>query len=262
MDQFGWPTRRKKAKKGKRVDSAEIPHSAENSSHLENNESGFQNETEEKTTDLLPSPVKDNELVKPEETLLGEEEIILNEEEQLILDREAEIREIEKGMTDLNELFRNVGRITSEQGSQLDSITENAAIVRNDGALLSTSREAEIEQQRRTQNKAAQRKFREKVREQRDRYAEDKVVEVGTQHKQGFKVKTEEDDGSGLSGLPWGSMSMRHVVADPGLSTLNPSTPGSGLKSELQTVEAGSGHIDEMDDEIDELLKEWTTVLG
>jgi t-SNARE complex subunit (syntaxin) len=46
-------------------------------------------------------------------------------QDSLIVEREAEIRNIEQGVTELNELFRDVAHIVSEQGEQLDIIGEN-----------------------------------------------------------------------------------------------------------------------------------------
>ncbi|KAH8821235.1 putative syntaxin PEP12 [Xylogone sp. PMI_703] len=46
-------------------------------------------------------------------------------QDSLIVEREAEIRNIEQGVTELNELFRDVAHIISEQGEQIDSIAQN-----------------------------------------------------------------------------------------------------------------------------------------
>lgn len=59
-------------------------------------------------------------------------------QDSLIVEREAEIRNIEQGVTELNELFRDVAHIVSEQGEQLDVISNNVENTRNDtsGAAL------------------------------------------------------------------------------------------------------------------------------
>lgn len=43
-------------------------------------------------------------------------------QDSLIVEREAEIRNIEQGVTELNELFRDVAHIVNEQGETLDVI--------------------------------------------------------------------------------------------------------------------------------------------
>lgn len=53
-------------------------------------------------------------------------------QESLIIEREAEIRNIEQGVTELNELFRDVAHIVSEQGEQLDTIANNVENTRDD----------------------------------------------------------------------------------------------------------------------------------
>ena len=46
-------------------------------------------------------------------------------QDSLIIEREAEIRNIEQGVTELNELFRDVAHIVHEQGETLDVIATN-----------------------------------------------------------------------------------------------------------------------------------------
>lgn len=53
-------------------------------------------------------------------------------QETLIIEREAEIRNIEQSVGELNELFRDVAHIVSEQGGQLDIISENVENVTHD----------------------------------------------------------------------------------------------------------------------------------
>ncbi|KAK3944165.1 hypothetical protein QBC46DRAFT_337896 [Diplogelasinospora grovesii] len=70
------------------------------------------------------------------------------------------------------------------------------------------------EERRRIQNRIAQRKFREKAREQKDRAqrdAQNQQYAGSSYHIPGPDEIT--NDGADLSGLPWGSLSMRHVVA-------------------------------------------------
>ena len=53
-------------------------------------------------------------------------------QESLIVEREAEIRNIEQGVTELNELFRDVAHIVTEQGEVLDMIEQNVDNTRTD----------------------------------------------------------------------------------------------------------------------------------
>lgn len=43
----------------------------------------------------------------------------------MIAEREAEIREIESGVQELNEIFRDLGHIVQEQGDMIDNIEYN-----------------------------------------------------------------------------------------------------------------------------------------
>lgn len=67
-------------------------------------------------------------------------------------------------------------------------------------------------ERRKIQNKLAQRRFRDKVREQK----EETEREMENQRQAGSSYTSPEpseiDQGSELSGLPWGSLSMRHIV--------------------------------------------------
>ncbi|KAK9765566.1 hypothetical protein K7432_005987 [Basidiobolus ranarum] len=49
--------------------------------------------------------------------------------ESLVQEREAEIREIERGITELNEIFRDVGNIVHSQQSLLDNIESNVTFM-------------------------------------------------------------------------------------------------------------------------------------
>jgi syntaxin 7 len=53
-------------------------------------------------------------------------------QESLIIERETEIRNIEQSVGELNELFRDVAHIVTEQGGQLDIISENVQNVTED----------------------------------------------------------------------------------------------------------------------------------
>jgi len=53
-------------------------------------------------------------------------------QESLIIERETEIRNIEQSVGELNELFRDVAHIVTEQGGQLDIISENVQNVTQD----------------------------------------------------------------------------------------------------------------------------------
>ncbi|KAF2112449.1 hypothetical protein BDV96DRAFT_497837 [Lophiotrema nucula] len=67
-------------------------------------------------------------------------------------------------------------------------------------------------ERRKIQNKLAQRRFRDKVREQK----EETEREVENQRRAGSAYASPEpsdlDSGRDLSGLPWGGLSMRHIV--------------------------------------------------
>ncbi|KAF9909273.1 hypothetical protein EC991_008910 [Linnemannia zychae] len=49
--------------------------------------------------------------------------------ESMIVQREEEIREIESGISELNEIFRDLGTMVHEQGSMLDSIENNVTSI-------------------------------------------------------------------------------------------------------------------------------------
>ncbi|KAI0885266.1 uncharacterized protein GGS22DRAFT_163275 [Annulohypoxylon maeteangense] len=88
---------------------------------------------------------------------------------------------------------------------------------------------AEPEERRRIQNRLAQRKFREKAKEQKEK-AERESHNLKNAHSSYQLPSSDEitsDDGIDLSGLPWGSMSMRHVLA-MGYETESRRSGGSG----------------------------------
>lgn len=53
-------------------------------------------------------------------------------QESLIVQREEEIRDIERGITELNDIFRDLGTMVSAQGESLDIIETNIATVAQD----------------------------------------------------------------------------------------------------------------------------------
>ncbi|KAF8321991.1 t-SNARE [Cantharellus anzutake] len=53
-------------------------------------------------------------------------------QESLIQEREGEIREIESGIHELNEIFRDLGTLVTEQGEMLDNIENNITSVARD----------------------------------------------------------------------------------------------------------------------------------
>ncbi|KAI6248063.1 Syntaxin [Erysiphe necator] len=73
-------------------------------------------------------------------------------QDSLIMEREAEIRNIEQGVTELNELFRDVALIVNEQGDLLDTIHDNVENTRVDtqGAELELRSAARYQKQARS----------------------------------------------------------------------------------------------------------------
>lgn len=73
-------------------------------------------------------------------------------QDSLIIEREAEIRNIEQGVTELNELFRDVAHIVNEQGDLLDTIHDNVENTRVDtqGAELELRSAARYQKQARS----------------------------------------------------------------------------------------------------------------
>jgi syntaxin 7 len=81
-------------------------------------------------------PSSEND-VQLQEQILEEQHRMANQgevdfQESLIIEREAEIRNIEQSVGELNELFRDVAHIVTEQGGQLDIISENVQNVTQD----------------------------------------------------------------------------------------------------------------------------------
>lgn len=76
----------------------------------------------------------------------------VNFQDSLIVEREAEIRNIEHGVAELNELFRDVAHIVNEQGDLLDTIHDNVGNTRTDtrGAELELRSAARYQKQARS----------------------------------------------------------------------------------------------------------------
>ncbi|EFP90619.2 uncharacterized protein PGTG_16645 [Puccinia graminis f. sp. tritici CRL 75-36-700-3] len=95
------------------------------------------------------------QLQKPAQRQQDEEEVIpdyeLDYQEALIEERENEIREIEVGINELNQIFRDLGTIVQEQGGNIDNIESNVHRINNDmsGAV------AELHQAHEYQKKSA-----------------------------------------------------------------------------------------------------------
>ena len=73
-------------------------------------------------------------------------------QEALVVERESEIRHIEQGVSELNELFRDVAHIVSEQREQIDLIADNVENVRTDarGADVELRRASKYQKNART----------------------------------------------------------------------------------------------------------------
>lgn len=70
------------------------------------------------------------------------------------MEREAEIRNIEQGVTELNELFRDVAHIVGEQGEQLDTIAANVDDTRTDTRHADLELRSAARHQRNARSKA------------------------------------------------------------------------------------------------------------
>jgi hypothetical protein len=81
-------------------------------------------------------PTTDNDVLLQEQQLEEQHRMANQSEvdfqESLIIERETEIRNIEQSVGELNELFRDVAHIVTEQGGQLDIISENVQNVTQD----------------------------------------------------------------------------------------------------------------------------------
>lgn len=75
-------------------------------------------------------------------------------QESLIIERESEIRNIEQSVGELNELFRDVAHIVTEQGSQLDVIGNNIQDVGHDTQGANVELRSASRYQKNARNKA------------------------------------------------------------------------------------------------------------
>lgn len=85
--------------------------------------------------------------------LLDDAEIEFNE--TLIEERESEIQNIEAGITELNEIFRDLGTMVTQQGNQIDSIEANVDNV----AMNTQTASAELTKAQRYQKNSRNRKL-------------------------------------------------------------------------------------------------------
>ncbi|KUJ15557.1 uncharacterized protein LY89DRAFT_554258, partial [Mollisia scopiformis] len=69
------------------------------------------------------------------------------------------------------------------------------------------------EERRRVQNRIAQRKFRDKAKEAKERQERDANDRAHAGHSYHTPDPSEMEPDEELSGLPWGGMSMKHVVS-------------------------------------------------
>lgn len=79
------------------------------------------------------APVTDERLSEPFQTQISMPSRLTSEElefqESLIAEREAEIQEIEHGVQELNEIFRDLSHIVQEQGGMIDNIEYNIGTI-------------------------------------------------------------------------------------------------------------------------------------
>ncbi|KAK3685926.1 hypothetical protein B0T22DRAFT_538160 [Podospora appendiculata] len=109
----------------------------------------------------------------------------------------------------------------------------------------------EPEERRRIQNRIAQRKFREKAREQKDRAQREAQNQrhAGSSYHIPFAHDIPADGDGDLSGLPWGSFNMRHVVAkghrsSRSTSSLTNSAGGGNSRTAVQMMDLDSADVD------------------
>jgi t-SNARE complex subunit (syntaxin) len=75
-------------------------------------------------------------------------------QDSLIVEREAELRNIEQSVSEINELFRDVAHIVSEQGEQLDNIAANVDNTRTDTRGADVELRSAARHQRNARSKA------------------------------------------------------------------------------------------------------------
>ncbi|KAI1391187.1 uncharacterized protein F4822DRAFT_177042 [Hypoxylon trugodes] len=96
----------------------------------------------------------------------------------------------------------------------------------------------DAEERRRIQNRLAQRKFREKAKEQKEKAKREScnLELANSSYRLPSSDEIAADDGTDLSGLPWGSLSMRHVLAR-GHETESRRSGGSGGGGDNNTLQ-------------------------
>ncbi|KAL4921232.1 t-SNARE [Aspergillus aurantiobrunneus] len=92
------------------------------------------------------------QLLEEQPRLANQDEVDF--QEALIIEREAEIRNIEQSVGELNELFRDVAHIVSEQGEQLDTISGNVENVHADTRGANVELRSASRYQKNARNKA------------------------------------------------------------------------------------------------------------
>jgi SNARE domain len=98
------------------------------------------------------SPSQQQQLRMDEPRLADQSEVDF--QENLIVERESEIRNIEQGVSELNELFRDVATIVREQGDMIDTIDVNVENVRNDTSGADVELRQASRYQKNARNKA------------------------------------------------------------------------------------------------------------
>ncbi|OAL49219.1 hypothetical protein IQ07DRAFT_512719 [Pyrenochaeta sp. DS3sAY3a] len=105
------------------------------------------------------------------------------------------------------------GQQSSTQNSETSK--DEPSVADRDSSRTRSDEWSEVKdpgERRKIQNKLAQRRFRDKVKEQK----EDTEREVENQRRAGSSYATIEpetmDTSQNLSGLPWGGISMKHIV--------------------------------------------------
>jgi len=86
---------------------------------------------DESTSPSQQSPIGQQQQQEQEQLRLASQDEV-DFQDSLIVERESEIRNIEQSVGELNELFRDVAHIVTEQGEQLDIISENVENTRDD----------------------------------------------------------------------------------------------------------------------------------
>jgi len=107
---------------------------------------------EEAIPEASPSTSPQRQVQQFQQTLSPHE---LAYQESLIQEREAEIREIETGIHELSEIFRDLGTLVNEQGGMLDNIESNISSVAVDTAGAAEELSTAHDYQRRAGRRAA-----------------------------------------------------------------------------------------------------------